>query len=70
MLSNNIIQYLLEGFINNDVKDEEIVTAEVINKESEYKCYNCEQGPKRHKPWPFQTIICLSRKLQTVKTVE
>ena len=28
------------------------------------------QGSKRHKPWPIQKIVCLSRKLQTVKTVE
>ena len=28
-----------------------------------------KQGPKRHKPWPIQKIICLSRQLNNVKTV-
>ena len=43
VLSKNTFQYLLEGFIKKDIKEDEITREEVITRETDFKCDNCEK---------------------------
>ena len=63
VLSNNIIQFLLESFIKKDFKIKEIVKEEVSNKASDHKCDVCEnqfttkQGLSNHKARTHDKVI-------------
>ena len=43
VLSKNIIQYLLDGFIKKEFNDDEMIKEKVIIKEADYKCDNCKK---------------------------